>query len=402
MLPLHGIRVLDLSRLLAGPFCTTILGDLGADIIKVEALPDGDLYRDAPPFHGGESVSFLAVNRNKRSIAIDLRKDGALDLIREFAEQADVVVENFKPGTMEKMGMAYETLSARNPRLIFASVSGFGRKGPYGDLPGVDQIAQGMSGFMSITGQPETGPTRVGVPIGDLTAGMWTAIGVQAAIIARHTTGKGQRVDTSLLGSLIGLLSVQGQRYLSLGEVADVAGNHHPVSTPYGMFHGSDGVFNFSASTGNKWEVFCKHIGMEWLTSDPRFKTSGLRRDNRKELERLVDERLQTRPRDEWIREFRALGMPAGPVYDIAEVFSDEHMLVNGMVETIEHPSIGPLRQLASPLKIEAFKNGSIRRPPPRLGEHTREILNEFGIGAERFAALARAGVIAAEPAPAN
>jgi len=403
MLPLEGIRVLDLSRLLAGPFCTTILGDLGADIIKVEALPAGDLYRAAPPYHGGESVSFLAINRNKRSIAIDLRQDGALDLIREIADQADVLVENFKPGTMEKMGLAWETLSARNPRLIFASVSGFGRTGPYGDLPGVDQIAQGMSGFMSITGQPQTGPTRVGVPIGDLTAGMWTAIGVQAAIIARQTTGKGQRVETSLLGALVGLLSVQGQRYLSLGEVPEVAGNHHPVSSPYGMFHAGDGVLNFSATTGsNMWENFCRHIGMEWLLGDDRFRTASLRRDNRKELERLIDERLSTRPRDEWIAEFRALGMPAGPVYDLAEVFSDEHVLQAGMVETTEHPSIGPLRQLASPLKIEAFKNGSVRRPPPRLGEHTREILAELGIGAERIAELARQGILALEPASAK
>jgi crotonobetainyl-CoA:carnitine CoA-transferase CaiB-like acyl-CoA transferase len=396
MLPLEGIRVLDLSRLLAGPFCTTILGDLGADIIKVEALPAGDLYRNAAPFHNGESVSFLAINRNKRSVGIDLRKAGGLDLVRTIADKADVIVENFKPGTMEDMQLSYEALCARNPRLIYASISGFGRTGPYGRLPGVDQIAQGMSGFMSITGQAETGPTRVGVPIGDLVSGMWTAIGVQSALIARQTTGKGQRVDTSLLRSLVGMLSVQGQRYLSLGEVPEVAGNHHPVSSPYGMFHASDGVFNFSATTTPMWIKLCHHLQLEGLIEDPRFATSAARRDNRTELERLVGERFKLRGRDQWIAELRGLGMPAGPVYDVSEVFADPQVIEGGMVETIEHPTVGQLRQLASPIGLACFSEGSVRRPPPLLGEHTREVLAELGIPSQKVDELAKDQVISA------
>jgi crotonobetainyl-CoA:carnitine CoA-transferase CaiB-like acyl-CoA transferase len=394
MLPLAGIRVVDLTRLLAGPFCRAILGDLGADVVKIEPLPGGDLYRKAPPFHGGESVSFLAANRNKRSIAIDFRKPGGLDLVRQMAENADVFVENFKPGTIEQMGLSYEELQQRNPRLIFAGISGFGRTGPYGALPGVDQIAQGMSGFMSITGQVETGPTRVGVPIGDLVAGMWTAIGVQSAIIARHTTGIGQRIDMSLLGALISLLSVQGQRYLSLGEVADVAGNHHPVSSPYGLFRASDGVFNFSATTEAMWRKLCEHLDMAWLLNDARFATGSARRDNRKELEQLLDERLKQRTRDQWIAEFRELGMPAGPVYDIGEVFDDPAIADSGAVETVEHPLIGKLRLLASPLKLECLAQGSVRRPPPALGEHTSEILAEFGFGEEIIADLRKNAVV--------
>jgi crotonobetainyl-CoA:carnitine CoA-transferase CaiB-like acyl-CoA transferase len=394
MLPLEGIRVVDLSRLLAGPFCTTILADLGADVIKVEALPDGDLYRKSAPFHGGESVSFLAVNRNKRSIAIDFRKAGALDLVRDMIKRADVVVENFKPGTMEKMGLSFERLSALNARLIYAGITGFGRVGSYGELPGVDQIAQGMSGFMSITGQPPTGPTRVGVPIGDLVAGMWTAIGVQSALLARQKNGKGQRIDMSLLGGLIGLLSVQGQRWLSLKDTPEVAGNHHPVSSPYGLFRASDGVFNLSATTQAMWERLCTHLDLPQLLDDERFSTGTARLANRNELEKLLDERFSQRSRDEWISELRRLGIPAGPVYDLSEVFSDQGILANGVVETIAHPTIGQLDQLASPLKMECLTSGSVRTPPPLLGEHTVQILGELGLSDLQIRCLLDARVV--------
>lgn len=394
MLPLAGIRVLDLSRLLAGPFCTTILGDLGADVIKVEALPGGDLSRGTPPSDRGESVFFLSVNRNKRSVAIDFRRPDGLDLIRELAAASDVVVQNFKPGTMEDMGLDYETLKANNPRLVFAGVSGFGRTGPYGRLPGVDQIAQGMSGLMSITGQVETGATRVGIPIGDLVAGMWTALGVQAALIARTTTGLGQRVDTSLLASLIGLLCMQGQRFLSLGDVPEVADNHHPLSSPYGLFHAKDGPFNFSATTPGMWDKLCRHLDLEWMLGDPRFSTSAARRENRKELERLLGERFAQRGKQDWIEELRQLGMPAGPLYNLSEVFADPQVQHSRMVETIDHPTLGKLLQLASPIGLDCFAEGSVRRPPPRLGEHTVEVLTEFGLSPERLAELADKKVI--------
>lgn len=239
-LPLAGLRVLDLSRALAGPFCATILADLGADVIKIEPTPGGEMVRGWGPFADGISVYYLSIHRNKRSLAINFRDPAGLELIRTMADRADILIENFKPGVMADMKMDYATLAARNPKLIFASITGFGTTGPYGGWPGVDQIAQGMSGLMSLTGHKETGPTRVGIPIGDVVAGMWAALGVQAAVIQRMATGRGQLVETSLLAGLIGLLTVQGQRELSLGDTPAVAGNDHPVVYPYGMFERSE------------------------------------------------------------------------------------------------------------------------------------------------------------------
>src|SRR5690606_33431279 len=306
-LPLAGLKVLDLSRALAGPFCGMILADLGADVIKVEPL-DGEMVRTWGPFQEDISVYYLSIHRNKRSVALDFRDPRGLELLREMADGVDILVENFKPGVMEAMGMAYDTLRERNPGLVFASITGFGRGGPYSDWPGMDQIAQGMSGLMSLTGQPESGPTRVGIPIGDVVGGMWAAMGIQAAIIERAHTGLGQRIDISLLGGLVGLLTVHGQRHLSLGQTPGVAGNDHPVIRPYGMFHAADGPFNMAGATDDMWASICRLVGLDELIDHPDFDSNTKRAARRDEVKRRLNERFATRGKMDWTRELVKLG----------------------------------------------------------------------------------------------
>jgi crotonobetainyl-CoA:carnitine CoA-transferase CaiB-like acyl-CoA transferase len=394
-LPLSGIRVLDLSRALAGPFCSTILGDLGADVVKVEPRPDGEMIRGWGPFQDGISVYYLSINRNKRSLALDFRAKGAMGLLAEMAAAADVLVENFKPGTMESMGLGWEALRARNPRLIYAGITGFGRTGPYGDWPGLDQIAQGMSGLMSITGQKGGAPTRVGIPIGDVAAGMWAAIGVQAALLQRISTGLGQRVETSLLAGLVGMLNVQGQRYLSLGEVPRPAGNDHPVICPYGTFEASDGAFNMAAITDEMWAKLCRFLGLEELIDAPEFKENSARMTNRDALVARLNAKFAARSKAEWTRELVAMGLPAGPILDMSEVFDDPHVLQAGLVEEIAHPLLGSLRQLASPVQMDALEGRSVRRPPPMLGEHSEEVLRDWGFDEGRVVSLVENGTVA-------
>jgi crotonobetainyl-CoA:carnitine CoA-transferase CaiB-like acyl-CoA transferase len=393
-LPLEGLRVLDLSRALAGPFCTMILGDLGADVVKVEPLPAGEMIRGWGPFDRGISVYFLSVNRNKRSLALDFRAPRALALLRDMAAAADVVVENFKPGVMAEMGLDDGTLRARNPRLVYAGITAMGTDGPYGGWPGVDQIAQGMSGLMSITGTPESGPLRVGIPIGDLVAGMWAALGVQAALIERARTGRGQRVDTSLLAGLIGLLCVQGQRALSLGEVPRPVGNDHPVICPYGTFAAKDGPFNMAAPTQEMWLKLCALVGEPELADHPHFADNSARLAHREALKERLDRRFAARSRREWTEDLVALGLPAGPIFDIGEALSDPHVLCNGLVEEIAHPLLGPLKQLADPIRMAGMGGRSVRTPPPQLGEHSRQALADYGIAAERIAALMDTGAV--------
>ena len=394
-LPLAGVRVLDLSRALAGPFCSTILADMGADVVKVEPTPNGDMIRGWGPFQDGVSVYYLSVNRNKRSLALDFRAPGATALLAEMAAVADLIVENFKPDTMERMGLGWETLRERNPRLIYVGITGFGRTGPYGDWPGLDQIAQGMSGLMSVTGQKDGAPTRVGVPIGDVLAGMWAAIGAQSALLQRAATGSGQRVETSLLAGLVGILNVQGQRYLSLGEVPRPAGNDHPVICPYGTFEAADGPFNMAAATDEMWAKLCRLLGLDELIAVPEFKDNSARMRNRADLIARLNARFATRTKAEWTRELVELGLPAGPILDMAEVFNDPHVLQAGLVEEIEHPALGSLRQLASPVRIDALEGRSVRRPPPALGEHSEEALRDWGFDEGRVAALVENGIVA-------
>lgn len=392
--PLAGIRVLDLTRALAGPFCTMILGDLGADVIKVEPTPDGEMIRAWGPFDGGISVYYLSVNRNKRSLALDFRNPEGLRLLRGLAADVDVVVENFKPGTVEAMEMTYEALRPANSRLIYASITGFGRDGPYGTWSGFDQIAQGMSGLMSLTGFPEGEPTRVGIPISDLLAGMWAALGVTAAVAHRHTTGKGQRVETSLLAAMVGMLCVQGQRHLSLDEVPNRMGNDHPVIYPYGAFTAKDGLINVAVGTQDMWAALCRLLDLESLTDHPDFADNSGRSAHRDSLRNHLNARFATRPAMDWTRALIAAGIPAGPIYAIDQVFADPQVAHSRMVEEVEHPLLGTIRQLANPLRMDAFGGRTVRIPPPLLGEHSEEILSGFGYPDDDIAAMIDSGVV--------
>jgi crotonobetainyl-CoA:carnitine CoA-transferase CaiB-like acyl-CoA transferase len=393
-LPLAGIRVLDLTRALSGPFSSMTLGDLGADVVKVEPTLVGDMIRHWGPYDQGVSVYYLSANRNKRGVAVNLRDERGLELLRRMAAEVDVVLENFKPGVMESMGLGYAALAKANPKVILGSITGFGADGPMGNQPGFDQIAQGYSGLMSITGQAESGPTRVGTAIGDLTSGMWNTIGVLSALLSRQNSGRGQHVESSLLASLVGLLSVQGQRFLSLGEVPQPAGNAHPVIAPYGVFETKDGPLNLAPATPEMWTKMCKLLELQALLQDPRFIDNAARMRHPSELRGFIEAKLKARTRLEWTQAMTELGIPAGPINNLSDVFSDPQVQHCGLVEEIDHPVVGKLKQVVTPIKLESLKNGCVRRPPPLLGEHTFEVLAEFGFTASDLHQLADAGVI--------
>lgn len=380
-MPLTGVRVLDLGRHLAGPTCAMLLGDLGADVIKIEKPGVGEDGRAAgPPFFDGVSAFFLSANRNKRSLTLDIKRPDGQELFRRLAETADVVVENFRPGVMEALGIGYATVAERNPRIIYCSISGFGADGPFADRPGLDQIVQGVSGLMSVTGFEGGEPVRVGIPIADLLTGLYGAYGVLAALQARERTGRGQVVTTSLLEAMVGTMGFQAVRYLNGGGVPPPAGNHHPINAPYGVFRAKDGYLTLGATGEKRWRQFCQLLDAEEWLDDPRFQTNGARHQNRLALAELINEKLQARTIDEWERFFNEAGIPAGPVYAMDGALDHPQVRHREMVVECAHPVLGTVSLLGLPVKLGETP-GAVHRIPPGLGEHTDEILREIDLG---------------------
>ncbi|WPX16598.1 CaiB/BaiF CoA-transferase family protein [Pseudomonas sp. 10S4] len=393
MQALKGVKIVDLSRALSGPFCHHGAGRprRRRDQDR-EPGPTGDMSRTWGPFDRGVSTYYLSCNRNKRGMCIDFRRPEGLATIQRLIDDADVVIENFKPGTLESMGLGFEVLSARNPRLILGSINAFGADGPMSSWPGFDQIAQGYSGLMSLTGFVDGDPTRTGTAIGDLTSGMWLVTAVMAALLERSTTGRGQHVSTSLLASLVGLLSVHGQRYLSLGDVPRRTGNAHSVIAPYGVFQTLDGPLNLAPITSAMWGRLCVLLDLPSLPEDPRFATNEARVERREELKAILESRLKTRSKHAWTELFIEAGLPAGPINTLDEVFDDPQVLHSQLTETLNHPTLGALRQVVTP--VFSATDSAASRPPPLLGEHTIEVLREAGLDAASINALLAANVV--------
>lgn len=376
--PLHGIRVLDLSRVLAGPYCTMFLGDLGAEVVKIEQPGLGDDTRSwGPPFQGGESAYFLCVNRNKRSVTLDLRTPDGIGLLRRLALEADVLMENFRPGTLAGWGLSEAEIRRDNPRLIYASLSAFGSSGPLKDRPGYDLAVQAWGGLMSITGAADGEPSKVGVAIIDVVAGLMLGSSIAAALYAREQTGEGQRIETSLMEAEIASLINAGSNYLVTGKVPGRWGNAHPNIVPYQSFPTGDGHLVVAVANEAIWGRFCEGVGKPELAADPRFDTNAHRVENRDALIALLDDMFRGRPGREWIELLNDAGVPCSPVQDIGQVFDSPQVQATGMLREIDHPTAGKVRMAGLPVKFSGTP-ASIRLAPPRLGEHNEQVLKDW------------------------
>ena len=387
--PLAGIKVVDLTRYLAGPFCTQILGDYGAEILKVEPVenPRGERGK------GPDDYFFLCANRSKKSLRLAIKKPEGREILMRLIDAADVVVDNFRPGVMKALGLDYETLAARNPRIITCSISGFGSSGPLRDFPGFDQIAQGMSGLMSVTGTVESGPTRVGIAVCDLLGGIFAAQGILLALEARHRDGRGQRVETSLLEAIVSILSWSAGIYFETGHTPAPAGNHHPLLSPHGVFNASDRPFNIGCGNETMWQKLLAAIGRPELAADERFKSSGRRVKNRAALTVEINRALASHPAAHWIQLLNREGIPSGPILTIEEILKHPQTAARAMLVKLPHPELGEYLTTGLAAKLETTP-GRITRPP-LAGEQTDEVLAAHGYSPDDLKRLRISGAIA-------
>jgi CoA:oxalate CoA-transferase len=392
--PLEDIVVLDLSRVLAGPYCSMVLADLGADVIKVELPGTGDDARAFGPFVGGESTYYMSLNRNKKSLTLNLKHPKGKAILLKLAARADVVLENFRPGTMERLGLGYEVLKAVNPRVIYAAVSGFGQNGPYADKPCYDIVAQAMGGVMSITGHPGGPPTRVGASIGDITGGFFTIAGILAALHYRDQTGLGQAIDVALLDCQVAILENAVARYALSGKLPGRLGNRHPSVSPFDSMQTSDGDVILAVGNDSIWLRFCRLVGRPELAADERFLTNDDRVLNWPELEPVLAEIFRQRTTDEWVQTLEAAGIPCGPINTIDRVVHDPQVNARRMIVGTDHPKAGRVTMAGCPIKLSEAPDAP-PKPAPMLGEHNREILGEYlGLSEREIRALASEGVI--------
>jgi formyl-CoA transferase/CoA:oxalate CoA-transferase len=373
--PLDGLLVVDLTRVLSGPYCTMQLADMGARVIKIEQPGRGDDTRGwGPPFLGAESAYFLSINRNKESLTLDLKQPEAKRILAQLLDRADVLVENFRPGTMHRLGFGYAAVAARWPQIVYCSISGFGQTGPRRDQPGYDAVIQGEAGLMSITGEAGGPALRLGVAIADIVSGMFAAQGIAMALLARARSGRGQLVDVGMLDATAALLTYQAANYFATGRVPTRLGNRHPTIVPYETFDAADGEFVLAVGNDDLWRRFCRVAGLADLAADERFATNRVRVEHYESLKPILVERLRTRTRAEWIGALNAEGVPSGAVRDLAEVFSDPQLGAREMIQAVEHATLGSVRALGVPIKLSDTP-GAVRTAPPTLGQHTDQIL---------------------------
>jgi crotonobetainyl-CoA:carnitine CoA-transferase CaiB-like acyl-CoA transferase len=392
--PLHGIRVIDLTRVLAGPFATQSLGDLGAEVLKIEPPGGGDETRRFPPFLDGEGHYFLGINRNKKSLVVDLRQEAGKEILRRLVAQSDILVENYRPGVMDRLGLGYAALAEINPRLIYCAISGFGLTGPLRDKPSFDIVTQALSGALSINGERGHMPIKLAIPLGDMVGGVFGPMAILAALHERNTTGKGRLIDISLYDGLIGMLGYFAQLAFITGEDPPTMGSSHPNIVPYGSFPASDGSIIIAVLSERFWGKLCEALERPDLAADPRFATPTLRREHRDEVDRLISEITRTRTVAEWEKRLTEADVPHAPVLGVTAALAHPHALAREMVVTAEHAAVGPVKVIGRPIKFPGAKQPPVAAPPA-LGQHTETVLRErLGYGAAEIERLKRDGII--------